>query len=327
MSEANNPAPEDTGTQELAPEVETEGAESHTETETGEADTSEGEGEPSEDDEDHEELELDGVKYLTPKQLKKAFEEGTLRQSDYTRKTQEVAQQRQALDNERQQLEEERAHHAESLTTLRAEHGRIATLETQLAEYKDVDWGALRNQIAAMPDPAAQAQAIAQYNLAWNSFTGLERDLGQAKTTLTTKEQELKAAQTQRVQAAVRDALQSLQKEDTTLTADKVNGAVKHAMDNFGLTESEARQLGDKRIWKLMLSDKTKTDELAALKAENAKLKGQRSAETANKAAQQARPAIRVAGAKAPTTGISDNDPHDVWLKKREAQIARRQRA
>lgn len=331
MSEANNPASAEAEAQELAPEVNADGADQSTEDTGQEADTSEaGEAEGSEDGESdseadgHEEIELDGEKYLVPPALKKALTDNGLRQDDYTRKTQAVAEERKALETARQDWEQKRAQQSEAVTKLRDEIVKVGSLESQLAAYKDVDWRAAQNQIAALTDPQQKAAAVAELNLAWSQFQQLEREHTQAKQALTEKEQELASAQTQAVQAAVRDALQSIQKEDPTFNVERAQAAVKHAMDNFGLTEGEAHQLSDKRIWKLMLSDKSKTDEIAQLKAENAKLKGQRSAVAANTAAQQARPAVRVGAPKAPPAGLSDKDPMDVWLKKRNAELAKK---
>ena len=55
-------------------------------------------GEPIEVEEEAEEVDFEGKKYLVAKELKDAL----LRQSDYTRKTQEVAETRKQIEAERQ---------------------------------------------------------------------------------------------------------------------------------------------------------------------------------------------------------------------------------
>lgn len=94
------------------------------------------------------EVTYDGKTYLLPPELKNAL----LRQADYTRKTQEVAQGRKAL-------EAAHAEHHQSVAGSRAhiqDAARIVALNDQLAQFAQVDWRALQAQ-----DPA-RAQALYQ---------------------------------------------------------------------------------------------------------------------------------------------------------------------
>lgn len=90
----------------------------------------------------------DGKSYQLPPELKGAL----LRQADYTRKTQEVAEGRKVL-------EAEQAEHQQSVAHARAhiqDAARIVALNDQLAQFAHVDWRALQAR-----DPAA-AQALHQ---------------------------------------------------------------------------------------------------------------------------------------------------------------------
>lgn len=320
MSEANNPVAEAEApaAQELAPEVTSEGDES-TIQDTGSADTSEGGESTPADDDEYEDVDYDGETYAVPKKLKEAF----LRQADYTQKTQTLAEQRRQWEQQRQADEQQRAQQAEVISALREDVGKVHALETQLAQYKDVNWRQLQAQIAAIPDPMARQQAVTEFNLAFSDFAALEREVGQAKQALTEKEQALRSEQTQRVQAQMREALQTLQKDIPGFDQALANRIVEHGIAGFGLTAEEAQQLADPRIWKLLHSDRAKTDEIAALRAENAKLKGQRVAQTNNQAAVKVRPAVKVAG-NVPETGLADNLSDAEWLKRREAQVRKR---
>ena len=73
-----------------APEVD---AESYSDDETPEADA-EGAPDEGQPEDDTEEVDWDGAKYRVPKPLKDAL----LRQADYTRKTQELADQRRTVE-------------------------------------------------------------------------------------------------------------------------------------------------------------------------------------------------------------------------------------
>src|SRR5690606_4730976 len=86
-------------------------------------------------EEEFEETEYEGKKYKLPKELKSAL----LRQSDYTKKTQEVAEQRKAIDSERQSLQKIR----EAQTKEFEAYAEVHHLDKQLAEYSKVDWNKL----------------------------------------------------------------------------------------------------------------------------------------------------------------------------------------
>lgn len=90
----------------------------------------------------------DGKAYQLPAELKDAL----LRQADYTRKTQEVAEGRRAL-------EAERASHKQDSLSARAhiqDAARVVALNDQLVQFAQVDWRALTAQ-----DPG-RAQALQQ---------------------------------------------------------------------------------------------------------------------------------------------------------------------
>lgn len=286
---------------------------------TGDTGNSEEDDGPPEDD--HEEIEYEGQKHKVPKALKEAF----LRQADYTRKTQEIAEQRRTNEQERTAWEQHRTQQAQLLTELRDDVGRVHTLEAEAKRFEKVDWRAAQQQIASLAaDPQAQWQAQQQYNQAWAEFTAIERELGQAKSQLDEKQQRLTREQTQRVQAQAREAAQVLQRDIPGFNPTVANQIVEHGMKAFGLTPEEAREMTDPRIWKLLHADKSKSDEIATLKAENAKLKGQRSAQSSNAAAQQVTPAAKVKGSAPPPAGLDDRLSTAEWMKRREAQVAKR---
>jgi hypothetical protein len=94
------------------------------------------------------EVVYDGKSYQLPTELKDAL----LRQADYTRKTQEVAQARKALETARNE-------HHQHVANTRAhiqDAARIVALNDQLAQLGQVDWRALQAQ-----DPT-RAQALYQ---------------------------------------------------------------------------------------------------------------------------------------------------------------------
>jgi hypothetical protein len=94
------------------------------------------------------EVKYEGKTYQVPPELRDAL----LRQADYTRKTQEVAQSRKALTAEK-------AAHDQKVSWARAhmlDAARVVALNDQLAQFDQVDWRALQKQ-----DPS-RAQALLQ---------------------------------------------------------------------------------------------------------------------------------------------------------------------
>lgn len=304
----------------VADEANAQGDHDSTETDDEGTDLDE-DGNPIEPVEDEsEEIDHDGKKYKVPKDLKEAF----LRQADYTRKTQEAAEQKRAIEADKAAWEQQRTQQAEFIAAMREDVGKVHVLQAEIKAFEGVDWRAAQQQIAGLAhDPQAQFQAQAQYNQAWNQFVATERELNQAKSALTEKEQRLTQEQTQKVQASMRQTVQTLQRDIPGFTPELATKIMDHGIKTFGLTREEALETADPRIWKLLNSDRQQAEELAALKAENAKLKGQRTAVQSNAAAQQVRPAAPVKGnARAPT--LRDDMPMDQFIKLREAQVAKR---
>lgn len=93
-----------------------------------------------------EEIEIEGKRYALPKELKDKF----LMHGDYTRKTQEVAEQRKVLEQEAQAFGQRQ----ERIMAHMQDHARMIAISEQLAQYDQVDWQAL-NQ-----DDPQQAQAL-----------------------------------------------------------------------------------------------------------------------------------------------------------------------
>jgi hypothetical protein len=96
---------------------------------------------PVEDDEG-EEVEYEGKNYKLPKELKDAL----LRQSDYTRKTQEVAKTRADVAAERAAAQAEVAEEKRRIASHKEnvrEYGYLAALDDHLAGLEKTDWQAL----------------------------------------------------------------------------------------------------------------------------------------------------------------------------------------
>lgn len=96
---------------------------------------------------DSEEVEYEGEKYRVPKPLKDAL----LRQADYTRKTQMLAEERKAAQAERANYAQANQEYLQGLA-------RVVALDDQLGQYEKVDWAAV-----TQADPVQAQQAWIQY--------------------------------------------------------------------------------------------------------------------------------------------------------------------
>lgn len=104
--------------------------------------------ETEQDEEELEDVEFDGKTHKLPKGLKEAL----MRNDDYTRKTQSVAEERRALEQQRARIAQQAQASEQELDARVA----IRAIDKQIAAYENVDWRAWQQQ-----DPsAAQAGAM-----------------------------------------------------------------------------------------------------------------------------------------------------------------------
>ena len=104
------------------------------------------------DEEFHlEEIEYEGKQYKLPPELKSAL----LRQSDYTKKTQEIAEQRRAIESQRQEIE----NHVKLQQATFQEATKVAAMDEQIAQFNQVDWANLSQQ-----DPVKAQELFFQFS-------------------------------------------------------------------------------------------------------------------------------------------------------------------
>jgi len=234
-------------------------------------------------------LEVDGQVHTLPAALKGAF----LRQADYTRKTQELAQHRRAVIAERQML----AAHAQAASQASHDQVQLAALDHQLAEFGGVDW-----QAYAAQDPHG-AQAL------WGRFQAMAhaRDgLAQALSHHAERG-ELRAAREAAEEMA--QTGRTLQREIDGWSPEIAAKLVDYARA-FGVTNDELARMADPRLWKLLHkayhADQAIRDEGAA---------------GAAVLAQSIRPAVLVSGASAGGGGVRDELGTKEWMKRRNELV------
>ena len=262
-------------------EVETEGEDTGALADDGEAVD---EADPA--SEGSEEIEHEGRKYLVPKALKPLL----LMQADYTRKTQEVAEQRRAVMAERQAL------HQTSQAELDA-YAHATTLAGRLAQYQQVDWRAWHES-----DPFAAAAATSDYQMLRDQHQAALGRLSQLHGQRNFLAQQDTARRMEEGRAALAKEIPGWSED---LKARLIGFAAGYGFSRDELDDLEA----DPRVAKVL----------------HAAFTGSTTAETARKvhnlvAAQQVQPAASVKARGAPPAGLDDRLSADEWMRRRNAQ-------
>ncbi len=242
-------------------------------------------------DDDTIEIEKDGAKLRIPAALR---DEIMLR-ADYTRKTQEVAEQRKALES---QITEARAASDEEINV----RAGLVAVNAAIQQYSGVDWQALQQQ-----DPgAAQTHYMTFMQL---------RDQRDDLT------KELTGAETRRAETA--------QRATAERAAQRI-AEVKAAIPDFGPAKAEVlMQFAEKQLG-LSREQMLKVDGSGEHDATIVKLLNALHAASQPKAIKpqpvqaELKPATTVRGGSAPRKALDDRMSTEDWVKARNAQVAKR---
>lgn len=251
-------------------------------------------------EDDGEDIEHDGKTYRVPKDLKAAF----LRQADYTRKTQEVAEQRRALESEQarvQQMDRWAREHT-------AEIGQLVAIDGRLAQFAQVNW-----QQWSQQDPVAAQTAFFEYQQ-------LKDARGQTVASLQQRD-------AQRAQAEERDRATRLA-EGRAQLAKAIPGwndtksaeLGRFGIATYGLKAEEVDNLTDPRLVRVL-------HDASLWRQHEAK---QRAAAKATQPATPPAQPVTVIGARKAALPVAASSPTSdrlstaEWMKRREAELAKR---
>jgi hypothetical protein len=251
-------------------------------------------------EEELEDLEHGGKQYRIPKALKGGF----MMQADYTRKTQELARQREGFDDERDSFSRD----MEARRASEKEIGRLAVMDELLDQYQKVDWQALRGT-----NPEQAQSAFQDYQL-----------LRDQREKLAIK---VDSDVRQRAQTAQQDFAKRYEATNATLakdikgwnqdTATKLrefalaNGATQQDILTLAVNASLV-----KLLHKAWLGDQLVTKQAAA--AQKARAAATQTEEAKPLTTVTRRPS---GNAKA---GLHDGLSADEWLRRRNAQVKRK---
>jgi len=255
-----------------------------------------------EDDEDSEEqtdpspesttVEYEGQEYNIPPELKDAI----MRQSDYTTKTQEVAEQRKDLETDRQKFQE-----AIQLQTAHTEaYTHLGILDQQLAQYNDLDWHTLAAQ-----DPNATQQAQIQMG-------ALREQRTQAQEKLQSLHAETQQQMHNQTAKEVEQNRAKIERSVPNWSSDTEKAVFDFGIQS-GLTESQLAGTNYDPILIGILNKARLFDELQ-----------QKQTGSKPKKSEPVPQATRVKPKRTAQKGLHDNLSVDEWMKRREAQVAKR---
>lgn len=252
------------------------------------------EGNPIAREPDDEEIELDDLKLKVPKDQAQKVKEAMLRHADYTRKTQEVAELRKAVEAERQTL------HQASQAEIGA-LAQVTALDQQIAQFQNVDWDAWEET-----DPFAAAKGARQ-------LQQLRDARGQAAG-------QYVGLQRQRTETEQRETATRLQEASEVLSRDikdwspELGAKLKDfGVKQYGFTAAELDEFSDPRMVKVLH---------AAFEGHQASTKTQQAQK--HLADQTAKPAAKPGKGSTPPVGLDDRLSADEWIRRRNAQTRKR---
>ena len=251
---------------------------------------------------DDEEIDLEGEKYRAPKKLAerlKELEQGSLRQEDYTRKTQTVAEERRAIEAERQQLVVQRQFQQQHVQAV----AKVIAIDEQLGKYQALDWNGLTDA-----DPVQAMKLERQM-----------RELQQQRTQIIGGIEQANAQQTQAQQQAIarqrQEAVAQLQRDIKGFGTPEVAKELYETGTRYGIKQDEWANLDDPRLYRL-IDIARKYDKLVAQKTTEAKPK-----------APEVKPIARLSPGSG-TVRKSINDPNlsDAEFNRLRAESLKRKR-
>lgn len=239
------------------------------------------EGEAEESEPETTEIEIDGVKYTIPAALKDSF----LMQSDYTRKTQELAAERKALDEAKVQQA------GEAEVNARA---HLVAIQAALQQYQDVNWDALEAQ-----DPMAANRHFRQFMQLQNAYGEAENEYRSAVEARTLETQQEAA---KRIEQGIAVLQRDLPGWGPEMAVQLVEFGAK-----MGLSREYMDSVDDPNLIKLM--------HMAFVASKTAKPAAK---------AVEVKPSAKVKGGSQPLTGLDDRLSAEEWTRRRNEQLRRK---
>lgn len=199
--------------------------------------------------EEDEEIEIGGKKVAMPKSIAAEIKAGTMRNADYTQKTQAVAEERRAVEAERERVREE----AQQQQQFIKEVAKVHALDDQLEQYKALNWMALSQE-----DPAGTQQLQIQYQ-------ALQQQRNEAAQAVTQKQSEHALNAERTLATQIQEAEAYVQREIPGWTPERGAQINKFASDmGVKVDRGFAQTLVQNPAWLKILDQAEKFSQLVA---------------------------------------------------------------
>lgn len=235
------------------------------------------------------EIEHEGQVYKIPAPLKGAF----LMNADYTRKTQELAEHRRALEESRRAL----AERGGLIEASMQDRARLIALSDQLADFEKVDW-----QAYAAQDPEG-AQSL------WSAYQTMSQARDRYAYAIQHQEQQAQLIAQRELAEQMQQAGAVLSRQIEGWSPEVANKLVEYA-SAFGVTIEELREVADPRLWQILhrayAGDQAQRQQQASKRAEQT---------------QAVRPAVQVSGGASGLGSMRDDLATGEWMRRRNAQM------
>lgn len=190
----------------------------------------------TEQEEEEDEIDVGDKKIRVPKSVAETLKSERLMHADYTRKTQEVAEQRKAFETQQAQHQEQVKSHQENLKEVAA----ILSIDETLEQYSKVDWDALSET-----DPIEAQKHFMKYQQLGATRAAAVQKLQEAEQKKAFDAQQSRAKQLEDANAVLSRDIKGWSPEVAT----KLHA---FAIQDLGFTPQEMGQVTDPRIVKLL---------------------------------------------------------------------------
>lgn len=231
------------------------------------------------------EFDYDGETLQLKPEIAEKLKSERMMQADYTRKTQELAEQRRQFEQTQAQAQQIDQEYINGLAQLRA-------LDNQIEQYKQVDWNGL-----IQADPAQAQQLRIQFDQLKDQRQQLDQENRHKAQQRQLQQQQLIAKQLEEGQRVLAEKIPGWGQE-------MAGQLVEHAK-SYGFTAQEASQIADPRAVQL-LHDAMQYRRLTAKQQ--------------TKPTEKVTPASKVK-TKAPAVKDPSKMPIDEWMKHRNKQV------
>jgi hypothetical protein len=277
-----------------SPELETAIAEDQDDnlTEEIQEEGQEGEDEGKEPEIEYAEIERNGKRYQVPKELEGEF----MMQGDYTKKTQEVSEKRRELEAFEERVKQQAQVSEEELH----ERATLVNMSNELQKYQNVDWDALENE-----DPMSAQKHWRTFQTLQQHYAQLNHNVGQR--------QEFRTREAQQETAKRIEETRAFAQKEIPGWSPELDGKILEFVESKGISKAAIAPLLTPQAYEILhlayVGSKTLQKQAAAPKS----------------SAPPAQPLTKItARANPPTSGLDDRLSQDEWLKRRNAQLAKR---